>query len=75
MNKDTLRRAVSAIWQIIQKEKTVSIAALKDKCKSLSAEDLYAGLGWLIKEESVALDQDNISSNIPAYSLYGINHL
>lgn len=70
MNRDSLRRAVSAIWQIIQKEKTMSIAALKDKCKSLSMEELYAGLGWLIKEESVALEQDNVSSNIPAYSQY-----
>lgn len=70
MNKDSLRRAVSAIWQIIQKEKTMSIAALKDKCKSLSMEDLYAGLGWLIKEESVVLEQGTVSSNIPVYSQY-----
>ncbi len=70
MNRDSLRHAVSAIWQIIQKEKTISISALKDKCKSLSMEELYAGLGWLIKEESVALEQDNVSSNIPAYSQY-----
>lgn len=70
MNTNSLRRAVSAIWQIIQKEKTVSIAALRDKCKGLSIEELYAGLGWLIKEESVALEHDNVSSNIPAYSQY-----
>lgn len=70
MNRDSLRRAVSAIWQIIQKEKSVSISALRRKCKSLSKEELFAGLGWLLKEESVALDKDQITSNIPTYSQY-----
>lgn len=70
MNRDSLRRAVSKIWQIVQKDKALTISALKKRCHSLSQEEFFAGIGWLLKEDTVALEKGKLVCNIPQYSNY-----
>lgn len=70
MNGDSLRAAVTKIWQILQKDKALTIKALKKRCHSLSKEEFFAGIGWLLKEDTVALEQGKLICNIPEYSNY-----
>ena len=66
---DRIGRAAGQIWHCVEKEGgTASLAKVRDKTK-LDTETIYLGLGWLAREDKVAIEKRGRSLRI---SLVGV---
>lgn len=60
MNKDTIRNAALRIGQYLYTTKNVSMESLRSIFGTLTPAVFYGAIGWLLREETAVLEQDNL---------------